>query len=415
MLNLSLICSLLFATPEAAAAARRDYSIPMLDLARHPEQLSVVDKRPGQYLGQPTSVLFADGKTLLAAYPDAHGKGKLILSRSGDAGKTWTALDTKGATVPEVPTLYKLALPDGRERVLLVTCQCPKGILEWMWSDDHGDTWSPRQSLKLDSRGAIVALASLWPLPGDGRHWRGIYHDFNFDNFTIDLELVPSPSAFGGFDCRFSSLKKISFASPEGLKRSRSAALCEAGAVLSPDGKSMALLFRPQNKKTNAMISFSNDRGLTWSDPKELPGSLTGERHTAKYTPEGRLVVLFRDYSPLNPANPSHGDWVAWVGRWDDLIKGGEGQYRIRLHRNYGNSTNANIGDCGYSGVEVLPDGEVLAISYGHWDLVPGSKHPNHPEGRGASPYILQARFKLADCDRWVKDPSQLLAPLPVK
>ncbi|MEN9362344.1 MAG: hypothetical protein RL095_3879 [Verrucomicrobiota bacterium] len=414
MLNLSLICSLLFAAPEAEVP-RRDYGIPMLDLARQPAQLSVVDKRPGQYLGQPTSVLFADGKTLLAAYPDAHGHGRLILSRSVDAGKSWVQIDTRGAKVPEVPTLYKLSLPGGRERVLLVTCHCAKGVLEWMWSDDRGDSWSPRKTMKLESRGAIVALASLWPLPGDGAHWRGVYHDFNFDNYTIDLELVSDPAAHGAFDCRFSALKRIDFASEAGLKRSRAAALCEAGAVISPDGKTLALLFRPQNKKTNAMISFSSDAGASWSDPKELPGALSGERHTAKYTPDGRLVVFFRDFSLLNPANPSHGDWVAWVGRWEDLVKGGEGQYRIRLHRNYGNSTNGSIGDCGYSGVEVLPDGEVLAISYGHWDLVPGSKHPKHPDGRGAAPYILQARFKLSDTDRWVRDPQQLLAPLPSK
>ncbi|MBB6050770.1 sialidase family protein [Armatimonas rosea] len=385
----------------------------MLDLAvAAPWTLSVVARREGQYLGQPTTVLFQDGKTLLTAYPDGHGQGKLLLSRSHNGGNTWCPVEVDVATVPEVPTLYKLPLPGGRERVLLVTCQVAKGILEWMWSDDQGNSWSPRKQWRLEgTRGAIVALASLWPLAQRDR-FRGIFHDFNFDNFTVELELVADPTAPGGFDCRFSQLTPIPFASEGGRLRARAAGLCEAGAVVSPDGASMALLFRPQNKKTNAMISFSRDRGSTWSDPVELPGSLTGERHTARYAPDGRLVICFRDYSPLNPTNPSHGDWVAWVGTWDDLVQSREGYCRIRLHRNFGNSTNANIGDCGYTGLEVLPNGCIVAISYGHWEVQPGSKHPNHPGGRGKPPYLLQARFTLTEIDQWLQVDKNLLMPL---
>ena len=403
---------LLLAASSAFADPPRDYSIPMVELVREKSAFTVVDREDGQYLGQPTTVLFKDGRTLLAAYTDAHGNGRLLLSRSTDGGDSWQRLDTGGARVPEVPTLYKLPLPDGRERVLLVTCHPRNGTLEWMWSDDMGDSWSPRRQWKPDGpRGAIVALASLW-LTEDGK-WRGVYHDFNYDNWTVDLELVADPTAHGGHDCRLGNLRRIDYTTPEGLKRARSAGLCEAGVVPSPDGKRLALLFRPQHKKTNAMISFSDDRGLTWSDPVELPGALSGERHTAHYTPDGRLVVCFRDYSPLNRQNPSHGDWVAWVGTWEDLLEGREGQCRIRLRRNYGNSTNANIGDCGYTGLEVLPDGRVLAVSYGHWDLAPGSTHPNHPEGRGRAPYLLQVRFTMADLDRWREDPARLVTMPP--
>ncbi len=399
-----------------SVSPRRDYSIPLLELAKEPSVYTVVDRQPKQYLGHPTTVLLADGKTLLAAYPAGHGRGKLILSRSTDAGESWVRLQTDGMSVAEVPTLFKIPLPPKNnqkavganalpsERVLLVTCVPKTGLLEWMWSDDKGETWSRRQRWQPEgTRGAIVALSSLWS--AERGKWRGVFHDFNFDNWTVDLDLVPDEDAFGGFDCRFSSLRRINYASPEGLKKARAAGLCEAGVVNSPDQKKLAMLFRPQHKKTNAMISFSDDRGLTWSDPAELPGSLTGERHTAKYAPDGRLLVFFRDYSPLNKSNPSHGDWVAWVGTWDDLLNGNEGQCRIRLRRNFGNSTNNNIGDCGYSGVEVLPNGQILAISYGHWDRESGSTHPNHPLGRGQAPYILQVRFRMDDVDRWLKNP----------
>lgn len=388
----------------AVAAPLRDSSIPMLDLAKDDSLFSTVERRK-EYLGHPSTVLFRDGKTLLVAYPDGHGRGKLILRRSTDAGGTWKPLAIADQRVEETPILYRLDLTGGRERVLLVTCRPSQNILEWIWSDDRGETWSPRQQWQIEGiKGIIVALASLWPVPGDQPLWRGVFHDRNFDNYTVDLHLEATGS--GAPACRFDHLRRIDYATPDGLAAARRAGLCEAGLVVRRDNKRIALLFRPEKRLTNSMVAFSDDRGLTWTDPRELPGSLTGHRHESVNLPDGRTMVFMRDYTPLNPGNPSHGDWVAWVGTFDDLEQGREGQYRIHLRRNYGNSTNNNIGDCGYSGVELLPDGKVLAITYGHWDLAPGSTHPNHPDGRGQPPYILQVKLDPALTDRWVKEPT---------
>jgi hypothetical protein len=388
----------------ALADARRDYSIPMLDLKSEDSLFTTVERR-SEYLGHPSTVLFRDGRTILVAYPDGHGRGQLILRRSTDAGGTWSPLEIKPQRVEETPILYRLDLPGGIERVLLVTCRPGAGVLEWMWSDDRGVNWSERQSWKIEgTRGIIVALASLWPVPGekpDAPVWRGIFHDGNFDNYTVDLRLDENSA------CRFGDLRRLDYATPAGLAEARRAGLCEAGLVTKPGGKRIALLFRPEKRLTNSMVSFSDDAGLSWTDPRELPGALTGHRHESVNLPDGRIMVFMRDFSPLNPGNPSHGDWVAWVGTFDDLEQGREGAYRIRLRRNYGNSTNNNIGDCGYTGVELLPDGKVLAITYGHWDLAPGSKHPNHPEGRGLPPYILQAKIDPQQTDRWVKEPAR--------
>lgn len=65
----------------------------------------------------------------------------------------------KSQQVKETPILYRLDLPDGSERVLLVTCQPNENILEWMWSDDKGDTWSPRATWKLEE---TTEFSSLW-------------------------------------------------------------------------------------------------------------------------------------------------------------------------------------------------------------------------------------------------------------
>ncbi|MEK0452068.1 MAG: hypothetical protein RL088_4336 [Verrucomicrobiota bacterium] len=388
---------------QAFAEPRRDFSIPVLDLAKEDSLFTTVERRVG-YLGHPSTVLFRDGKTLLVAYPDGHGRGNLIIRRSTDAGGSWQPVDIAAQRVEETPILYRLDLPGGGERVLLVTCRPGQSVLEWMWSDDRGKTWSARQQWKLDgTRGIIVALASLWPVPGGEPRWRGIFHDGNFDNYTVDLRLD------GKAACQFENLRRLEYATPAGRDEARRAGLCEAGLVARADGKRIALLFRPEKRLTNSMVAFSDDAGLTWTDPRELPGAYTGHRHESVNLPDGRTMVFMRDYSPLNKGNPTHGDWVAWVGTFDDIEQGREGQYRIRLRRNYGNSTNGNIGDCGYTGVELLPGGKVLAITYGHWELDAGSKHPNHPDGRGKPPYILQAIIDPEQTDRWVKEPARLL------
>lgn len=386
---------------------RTDYDIPLLDLNDQPAHFVTVAREAGQYLGHPTTVLFADGKTMLAAFPTAHGKGDLRLRRSHDGGQTWADVDAQGIQLHEVPILYLLKMPDGGERVLMTTCRVGAGVLLWTWSDDQGANWTIMRERKMEGvRGILVALASLWSVrdaTDEHGRWRGVFHDFNYDNYTIDMVLKKDATDPRGWACDFEALRRIEYATANGLQRARHAGLCEAGIVRSPDESQLALLMRPQHKRTNAMIVFSEDEGLSWTDPIELPGSLTGERHVARYGPDGRLVICFRDYSPLNPGNPSHGDWVAWVGTWDDLVTGGQGNYRIRLKRNYGNSTNANIGDCGYTGVEVLPDGTFVCTTYGHWDLEHGVKHPRHPDGRGKPPYIISARFQLHDMDALLK------------
>jgi hypothetical protein len=125
---------------------------------------------------------------------------------------------------------------------------------------------------------------------------------------------------------------------------------------------------------------FSDDDGATWSTPRELPASLCGDRHVGRYAPDGRLFISFRDAPPKGMTSPTDGDWVAWVGAYQDLVNGKEGQYRVRLKDNHKGR------DCAYPGVEVLPDGTIVTTTYGHWT-------PNE------QPYILSVRMKLDELD----------------
>jgi hypothetical protein len=143
----------------------------------------------------------------------------------------------------------------------------------------------------------------------------------------------------------------------------------------------MAVLLRENRRKRNAHVIFSHDEAKSWSEPKELPASLTGDRHTGVQMPDGRLFISFRD---TTHESSTKGDWVAWVGTYEDIKEGKEGQYRVRL------MDNTKAADCAYPGVELLPDGTLVTTTYGHWE-------------EGESPYIVSVRLKLEELDQKAK------------
>ena len=146
------------------------------------------------------------------------------------------------------------------------------------------------------------------------------------------------------------------------------------------------MLLRENARRKNSHVIFSHDEGVTWSEPRELPLTLTGDRHTGKYGPDGRLMISFRCRSPKQSVQerPFEGDWVGWVGTWEDLYNGREGQYFLRFKE------NTKGYDTTYPGVEVLPDGTFVTTTYGHWS-------------KGQQPYILSVRLKLSELDHLAK------------
>jgi hypothetical protein len=169
----------------------------------------------------------------------------------------------------------------------------------------------------------------------------------------------------------------LTWQQPRAIAGHPSAHLCEPGLVRSPDHAQIAVLLRENSRWHNSFVIFSHDEGATWSQPRELPGALTGDRHTARYAPDGRLVITFRDMAHVTP---TPGDWVAWIGTYDDVATGREGQYRVRLMQNHHQS------DCAYPGLELLPDGTFVGTTYGHWTP-------------GQAPYIVCVRFRLDEID----------------
>ena len=182
----------------------------------------------------------------------------------------------------------------------------------------------------------------------------------------------------------FSEDGGLTWGQPEPVFQSDAVNLCEPGFIRSPDGKEIAVLLRENARVKNSHIIFSRDEGRTWTAPRELPDSLNGDRHTGKYTADGRLFISFRSVAPKGKTTPFQGDWVAWVGRYEDLAQGKPGQYHVRL------MDNTKGADCAYPGVQVLPDDTIVTTTYGHWT-------------QGEMPYIMSVRLKLSELDAMKK------------
>ena len=353
---------------DAAAEKPRGYSIPTIDLARQTHRQVIVDKEPGQYLGHPTTVLLEDNRTMIAVYPKGHGRGAIVMKRSTDAGLTWSErlpVPESWATSQEVPTLYRVVDPKGTKRLIMFSGLYP---IRMAVSEDDGATWSELEPI--GDFGGIVTMADLVRL-ADGSYMALFHDDGRFlragGKRTGKFFVYKTLSTDGG----------LTWGQPEVIAHRPDVHLCEPGAIRSPDGKQIALLMRENSRRRNSFAIFSDDEGQTWSDPAELPGALTGDRHQGRYAPDGRLVISFRD---TTHESPTRGDWVAWVGTYDDIAAGREGQYRLRL------MDNTRGADCSYPGVVVLPDGTFVATTYGHWI-------------EGQSPFIASVRFKLEEID----------------
>jgi len=371
-MNASFVLLTLIA-PAADAALPRGYTIPVIELAGQPERQVVVDRETGQYLGHPTTVLLEDGKTIVCVYPKGHGKGAIVLKRSTDGGRTWSdrmPTPPNWVTSQETPTIFRVIDPNGVKRLVVFSGFSP---IRMAVSEDDGINWSELKPI--GDFGGIVAMSSVERLK-DGSYM-ALFHD---DGRYIRAGGTRANPPIYRIYKTLSHDGGLTWGPPVEIATKPPLRLCEPGLIRSADGKQMAVLLRENGRTRNSHVIFSDDEGKTWTQPRELPGALTGDRHVGKYGPDGRLFVAFRD---TTLESPTRGDWVGWVGTYDDIVKGREGQYRVHFMKNH------KPLDSTYPGVELLPDGTFVTTTYGHWI-------------KGEQPYIVSIRFTFADLDRMV-------------
>ncbi len=343
-----------------------------IDLAGETARQSIVDRQAGQYLGHPTTVLLEDDQTILCVYPEGHGKGAIRLKRSDNAGRTWSEpLPTppSWSTSKETPTIHRVVDPEGRKRLILFSGLYP---IRSARSDDDGQSWTELEPI--GDFGGIVAMSSVERLR-DGSYLALFHDDGRFlrnRGKLAPFQVYQTLSTDGG----------LTWGQPRAIATHPDADLCEPGLIRSPgDGRQLAVLLRENSRKHPSFLITSEDEARTWSAPVELNPALTGDRHVGKYSNDGRLLITFRDTAPNSP---TQGDWVAWVGTYDDMIHGRPGQYRVRLMDNH------HQWDCGYPGLEHSKDDTFVLTSYGHWT-------PDEPA------YVVSLRLTLDELDQKAK------------
>ncbi len=350
---------------------RATLGVPTLDLSADTALQIVVDREPSQYLGHPTTVLLEDGRTMLAVYPRGHGEGAVQLKRSTDGGLTWSArlpVPENWATSKETPTIHRVVDRAGTRRLIMFSGLYP---IRMAVSTDDGQHWSPLE--KIGDFGGIVAMGSVERLRnGD---YMALFHDdgryFTASGKKSVFTVYKTLSHDGG----------LHWDTPIAIASRPDVDLCEPGLLRSPDGKRLVVLLRENRRAKPSHVITSDNEGQRWSAPRPLSAALTGDRHVATYLADGRLFVTFRD---MAPNSPTKGDWVAWIGTYDELLRTTPGGYRVRL------MDNVDSWDAAYPGLVRLPDGTIVTTTYGHWTA-------------GAPPWIATLRLDIPSLDRALK------------
>ena len=371
-------CVLLAAIGTHGAAAQpfpasRKITIPTIDIsgetARH---VVIAEGTEETYHGHPTTLLLPDGKTMFCVWTYGHGGPCGPMKRSDDGGRTWSDLlpvPDNWRQVRNCPAIYRLADPAGKLRLLVFAGRGPQGSMQQSCSEDDGRTWTP---MKPNGLVCVMPFCSIVPVDG-GKRLLGMTN-IRRPGETVEERsnvVAQSFSADGG----------LTWSPWEVVLDIPGCKPCEPALIRSPDGKQLLCLVRENNRRQNSWKMLSVDEGRSWSQASQLPAALSGDRHAARYAADGRLVVVFRDTAA---ESPSRNHFVAWVGTYNDIVEGREGQYRLKLLHSYAGS------DCGYPGLELLPDGTLVATTYVKYQ--PGPKKHS----------VVSVRWRLEESDAQV-------------
>lgn len=372
MNRVHLLFALLLFTPLARLAAEEP-NVPVVDISgdswRH---VIVAQGTEDLYQGHPTTLLMPDGKTMFCVWCINHGGAAGPMARSDDGGRNWTRLDDQlpsgFKTHQNCPSIYRMVDSQGVERLWVFSAALGKrggpGMPSIM-SEDGGKTWREMPPLGFP---CVMTFSSIVRLK-DGRYL-GLYHRGPEGADRAPLEVLQTMTADGG----------LTWSDPKTVARVEGKNPCEPFVFRSPDGAELCCLMRENTHQGRSLVMFSRDEGRTWSTPNDSPWGLTGDRHMGVYAKDGRLVIAFRDQA-LN--SPTRGHFVAWVGRYEDIKHNKPGEYRIKLLHSHA----SHVSDCGYPGVELLPDGTLVATTY--------VKYRPGPEKHS----VVSTRFALAETD----------------
>ena len=337
-------------------------NLPVVDISQQTQRHVIVAAGTEQvYQGHPTTLLMPDGKTMFCVWSRGHGGPAGPMARSDDAGLTWKRLDDE---LPpgfkkhrNCPSIYRMVDRHGKERLWVFSAR-PR--MPRIVSEDRGRTWKEIKPLGFE---CVMTFSSVVRL-NDGSYL-GLYHR---RAGRYALQVLQTRTTDGG----------LSWSEPRVVAEVKGKAPCEPFAFRSPDEKELCCLMRENTHKGRSLMMFSSDEGQTWTAPQDTPWGLTGDRHMGVCVPDGRLVIAFRDKAH---GSSTHNHFLAWVGTYDDIRNSRPGQYRVKLLHSHAG------GDCGYPGMELLPDGTIAATTYIKYQ--PGNKKHS----------VVSTRFTLKETD----------------
>ncbi len=268
----------------------------MPSLTKLADRHTIIDRREGEYICFPDVVQADDGRLIIAYNEsDKHvspTRRALLVKTSTDNGQTWGEIHRVGAARSHCPRLTKLA--DGE--ILL-----SDSIQVLHRSHDSGKTWEthPIKGLGHDMIDRIIDLGD------DVFLTTGHMHRGTAEHPAIGQ--APAEQMVYRSEDRGYTWKPLSV-----IARERNLVLCEASMVLMPDGRILALMRENSFVFEPMYLCVSHDSGCTWSDP--VPTPLIGHRPTIGLTPNGDLLVTYRNVAP-------DGGTCAWIGTEKELLE----------------------------------------------------------------------------------------------
>jgi len=344
----------------------KQINLPVVDISGETDRhVFVARGTKTAFNGHPNAVLMPDGKTIFCTWQGRrdgsgkHGAPVGFMKRSDDGGKTWSDYIELPSNWREIgrgtPTIHRLVDEGGKPRLFVFCRDENRTTFLQAVSEDDGRTWSEMRPIGLadPAEGPITGWTApiniLEARDPHGRRKHLMWYERSRDGEPKQGVIWQSASYDGGLTWGESK--------PVVDKAGSSEPAC----LRSPDGTQLLLLIREQTREMNSLMAISDDDGETWSAPRELPLALTGDRHLARYAPDGRLVIVFRPVPPGESKTLSafpDDYFTAWVGRYEDVVEGREGEFLIRLLRSYKGADHT------YPGLEVLPDGTFVATTY---------------------------------------------------
>ena len=362
-----LILSLMLYEYSGFSQKRTD--LPLIDISGQKErQIVIAEGTEKIYHGHPTTVLLPDGKTIFCVWSLGHGGKCGPMAKSMDGGKTWQMFQCPSdfSVMENCPSIYLLREKSGEERLIIFASR-PE--MAQTYSEDNGESWTSVRSLGIP---CVMPFTTITRLK-DG-NYIGLYNRRPVG--VSDPLPRPKPNEI------WQSVSKdggMTWLESRRVGYLEGHVPCEPAVIRSPDGNQLLCIARNNNRGKHSLKMTSDNEGEAWSTLTETIWGITGDRHIARYAPDGRLVIAFRDKAP---DSPTKNHFVIWVGNYEDIINGRSGQYRVKLLHSYGG------GDCGYSGLELLSDSTFVATTY--------IKYRTGPEKNS----IISVRFKLNELDR---------------